>query len=193
MAPGPPSSWSAAGPRRIPGWLPASPPTATTSASSWDHPILSQLSWEDFTAQITRTRAALAPHGRMLMRPPYGQQSLKSYLHARSLGYRVVGWNGAGVDWQGDDAATLAERLLDRIGPGAILLMHDSLCTYDDERYRDRGPTVAACEMLMARLADYRFVTVTELLRHGRAMNRRWIGDPDSEFLDSLRPAAALS
>ena len=160
---------------------------------SWDHPALSLLSAADFAAQITRTRAVLAPHGQELMRPPYGLQSLRSFRQARRLGYRVVCWNGVGFDWLGDDAATVARRVLDPLRPGSIILLHDSLFTYAEERFRDRRPTLRAVEILLTTRPDYRFVTVTELLRHGSAVKRCWITQPDLEFLDRLKPAVPLS
>ena len=160
---------------------------------SWDHPALSLLSKADFEDQITRTRTVLAPHGQVLMRPPYGLQSLRSFLQARRLGYRVVCWNGVGIDWLGDHAATLAQRMLDPLGPGSILLLHDSLYTYAEERFRDRGPMLEAVDILLTRRPDYRFVTVTELLRHGSAVKRCWVTKPNIEFLNRLQSAASPS
>ena len=64
-------------------------------------------------------------------------------------------------------------RVLRRLRPGSIALFHDALYTTIDERYRDREPTIRAVEMLLGHFAGaFRFVTVPELLRLGRA--RKW-------------------
>ena len=47
------------------------------------------------------------------------------------------------------------------------MLLHDSLYTYEEPEFRDRGPTIAALGILAERLAGWRFVTVSELLAHG--------------------------
>ena len=54
------------------------------------------------------------------------------------------------------------------------MLLHDSLYTWERPEFRDRGPTIAALGILAERLSAYRFVTVSELLAHGRADMRYW-------------------
>jgi peptidoglycan/xylan/chitin deacetylase (PgdA/CDA1 family) len=139
---------------------------------SWDHPSLPTLSWRAVAAQLARARAALAPHGARLMRPPYGDQTPASHLIARCLGYRVVLWSVNPHDWEARDAEALAERILAKAGPGAIVLLHDTLYSYADAAFCDRSPTLGAVEILAERLADFRFVTVSELMRRGRPVRR---------------------
>jgi peptidoglycan/xylan/chitin deacetylase (PgdA/CDA1 family) len=158
---------------------------------SWDHPSLPKLTRGQIAAQLDRTRAALAPHGGALMRPPYGSQSPKSYLAARARGYRVVMWGVSGGDWRGDGAEAVAGRILAKVAPGAIVLLHDSLYTFEDERFRDRGPTIEAVGILAERLPGWRFVTVPELLRAGRPLHRYWMDQPPEAELAALIPAPA--
>lgn len=154
---------------------------------SWDHPALPLLARDEFDVQIDRTRATLAPHGQTLMRPPYGFQSVRSHWFARRQGYTPVCWSIHCEDWMDHDAGKLAGTMLEQLRPGAIILLHDNLYTYLEERYRDRRPVLDALEILMRSAPDYRFVTVSELMRAGKPMTRYWISEPEMEFLDDLR------
>ena len=130
--------------------------------------------------QIAHTRDALSPHGQMLFRPPFGHQTLSTCLVARRLGYRVVIWSLVGRDWLDESAQAIAAGA----APGAIVLLHDSLCTFAEERYRDRGPTVGAIDLIAEHLPQYRLVTISDLLAAGAPVIRYWrraprVGDVD--------------
>jgi peptidoglycan-N-acetylglucosamine deacetylase len=157
---------------------------------SWDHPSLPTLPSREVEDQLRRARAALAPHGHRLMRPPFGNQTLRTWLAARRLGYRVVIWTVMGEDWQDDGAETIAARILARAAPGTIVLLHDTLYAFEEERYRDRTPTIGALDILAERLPDYGFVTVSELLRSGRPVLRYWTRAPQREWLAGLKSDA---
>lgn len=139
---------------------------------SWDHPSLPSLPPAEVEAQLRRTDEALAPHAVALMRPPYGHQDFRVNRIARKLGHRVVIWSVSGGDWSGEAADVLAGRILGKAAPGAIVLLHDSLCDAAQESFRDRGPTIDAVAQVIAGLPDYRFVTVSELLAKGSAVER---------------------
>ena len=109
------------------------------------------------------------------MRPPYGDQSLASHLAARRLGLTVVAWSVVGADWADDDGPAIAARVLAGLHPGAIVLLHDSLASFAEERHRDRGAMLAAVEAVLVARPDWRFVTVPELLALGRPRRRWWI------------------
>jgi peptidoglycan/xylan/chitin deacetylase (PgdA/CDA1 family) len=141
---------------------------------SWDHPSLPEIPLAAVAEQIDRTKAALGVRGAGLLRPPYGHQTLATWRLASARGYRVVMWNAVAGDWRADDGATLAGRVLAAARPGAIVLLHDSLYSWEDPAYRDRGPTIAALGILAERLPGTRFVTVSELLASGRAELRYW-------------------
>jgi peptidoglycan/xylan/chitin deacetylase (PgdA/CDA1 family) len=153
---------------------------------SWDHPSLPTLDAAGQADQISRTAAVLAPHGGRLMRPPYGDQTFRTHRIARRLGCRVVLWSVNGGDWRGEDADTLAERLIARVGPGAIVLLHDSLQSFEDPAFRDRAPTFAAVERLIAARPGWRFVTVSELLALGQPIERVAFKTSDAAWLDGL-------
>jgi len=156
---------------------------------SWDHPSLPGLDAAAVAGQLTRTRAALAPHGARLMRPPYGHQDLGTQRVLRRLGYRAVCWSVNGEDWLGHDAATIADAVLARVEPGAIVLLHDSLYSFEDAAFRDRGPTIEAVERIIEGLPGWRFVTVSELLAHGPARQRFWEDRPPPAYLETLQTA----
>ncbi len=151
---------------------------------SWDHPSFPLLSGRGRRAQLRWCQEALSPWGERLFRPPWGHQSLASHLGALLLGYRVVTWSAAAEDWLDHDPETLLEDLRPRLEPGAIVVFHDALYITNDRRYRDRGPTVRAVEMLLDELGErFHFVTVPELLDIGRPQRWHWYRRSDLDWL----------
>lgn len=62
-------------------------------------------------------------------RPPQGKYSTKNLEMAKELGYHTFFWSLAYVDWNVDDQPTKDEafdKLLTRIHPGAIVLLHST-------------------------------------------------------------------
>ena len=59
-------------------------------------------------------------------RPPYGQVATASALSARRLGMRTVLWSDWGREWATSRATDVVDRVLAGVGPGAIVLLHDS-------------------------------------------------------------------
>ena len=161
---------------------------------SWDHPSLPELAPGAVAEQIARTRAALGAADTRLLRPPYGHQSLATWRQARAAGYRVVMWSVAGGDWRADDGETLAARIAAEADPGAIVLLHNSLYSWEKPEFRDRGPTIAALGLLAERLSAYRFLTVSELLALGPADMRYWMRRGKRKWLDRQKssPAAPI-
>ena len=153
---------------------------------SWDHPALPTLPAAAVAAQLRRAAAAIGGPRLRLMRPPYGDQSLASHLAARRLGYEVVTWSLVGADWAENDGTAIARRILDGLHPGVIVLLHDTLASFEAEVYRDRGAMLAAVETVLATRPDWRFLTVPELLTHGRPRRRYWIQATDPAYLASL-------
>lgn len=154
---------------------------------SWNHPSFPALSEAEIEAQITRTRDVLAPHvGSLLLRPPYGDQSLASWRIARRLGYRMVLWNRTALDWTWDSAEQITQRLTADAAPGAIVLLHDSLRTYDEASVRGRQRTIEGVRQAIAALPDYRFLTVSGLIATGRPLERCWLQPTDPNFQAAL-------
>lgn len=153
---------------------------------SWDHTSLPLLRRRGRRAQIRWCEEALHPHGVRLFRPPFGHQSPASHLDAVRLGYDVVGWNLVAGDFRGDSGEAIAARVLERIGPGSIVLLHDALFSTQAEAYRDRAPMLEALDRILRALRDrLALVTLPELLARGRPRRWPWYRAPDLSALRS--------
>ena len=94
---------------------------------------------------------------RKYYRPPRGVYSEENLRQAQALGYKTVFWSLAYVDWQNDAQPTRAEaleKLLPRIHPGAVVLLHSTSATNAE----------IGCELLTrGEEAGYEFGTLDEL------------------------------
>jgi peptidoglycan/xylan/chitin deacetylase (PgdA/CDA1 family) len=153
---------------------------------SYDHRSFPQLRARERRAQIRAWQRACGGASRLL-RPPYGDQTLLSRLDPLWLGWEVVTWDICGKDWRGEDAGTIAERILEELHPGAIVLLHDSLYHCEDERFVSREPTIEAVARVLEAAPQYRFVTVPELLRLGPARRELWVQPGEPDYLENLK------
>lgn len=65
-------------------------------------------------------------------RPPQGKYSLQNLSMAKDLGYQTFFWSLAYVDWNQDAQPTREEafeKLMERVHPGAIVLLHNTSST----------------------------------------------------------------
>jgi peptidoglycan/xylan/chitin deacetylase (PgdA/CDA1 family) len=155
---------------------------------SWDHPAFPLITGRERRAQMRACAKAIAPYGQRIFRPPFGVQDVASRLSVFWLGYRVVTWNLVAEDWLDHDAEQMVNHVRDKVRPGSIILFHDSLHDIIEERYINREPTLQAVDMLLEQLGDrFRFVTVPELLQHGRPRRVNWSYQLERDFLNSLR------
>ena len=60
-------------------------------------------------------------------RPPFGSQSLKSYLAVRRAGLEVVVWSADALDWVDRPVTDVATDGLAQLQAGGILLLHERL------------------------------------------------------------------
>jgi peptidoglycan/xylan/chitin deacetylase (PgdA/CDA1 family) len=156
---------------------------------SWDHPSFPLISGSERRAQMRSCASALAPYGgQRLFRPPYGHQSLASRLDAWWLGYRVVTWNVTAEDWSDHEADWMVNRLVSRIRPGSVVVLHDAIFrSIQAVPQYDRQRMLTALDITLERLGDrFRFVTVPELLRHGRPQKQAWYRRAGPELLPLL-------
>lgn len=85
-------------------------------------------------------------------RPPYGHLSLASVLTARRLGLEPVLWSAWGKDWRADATPqSVAATVVDSLGPGGTILLHDSDCTSAPGSWRT---TLKCLPLLALDLAD---------------------------------------
>lgn len=154
---------------------------------SWDHQFFPSLPSHQRRKQIRVCECALAPYGQRLFRPPYGAENLASHLDALSLHYQVVAWSLDAEDWLERDPAWMADRLTRGIQPGSIVLLHDAL--YRSQQpvpQYNREPMLAAVTLFLERLGGrFSFVTIPELLRHGRPQSDNWHPQNDASSQES--------
>lgn len=82
-------------------------------------------------------------------RPPHGFRDGAVMATAEDLGLKVINWNVIPRDWTGISAGEIAERVVDKVEPGSIVLLHDG----DSPRYTaSRQPTVEAATRLIPEL-----------------------------------------
>ncbi|MDT8900162.1 polysaccharide deacetylase family sporulation protein PdaB [Anaeroselena agilis] len=92
-----------------------------------------------------------------LIRPPNGHYSVKSLKVADELGYRTIIWNVDSLDWKNPGRDVIIDRVMKRLKPGAIILLHASDTPVQ---------TADALPILLDRIKaeGYQIVTVGELL-----------------------------
>jgi len=131
---------------------------------TWSHPSLSGLSDAAILSQIDRTnRVVYDTVGRppVTLRPPYGNLTVRQrrmVMDSRNM--PTVLWSVDPEDWRRPGSSVVAQRIVSRSHPGAVVLAHDI-----------HSPTVRAMpstiDGLLAR--GFEFVTLSELLGW-----RRW-------------------
>jgi peptidoglycan/xylan/chitin deacetylase (PgdA/CDA1 family) len=135
---------------------------------TWSHPSLFGYSDDGVLGQLDRTTQAVYDAvGRppVTMRPPYGNLYPRQRLmiHERR-NLPTVLWSVDPEDWRRPGSSVVAQRIVSRSHPGAVILAHDI-----------HGPTVrampAAIDGLIAR--GFEFVTLSELLGWPRWDSRR--------------------
>jgi peptidoglycan-N-acetylglucosamine deacetylase len=117
-----------------------------------------------------------------LMRPPFGEYDVSSFMAVSMLGYSLVNWSAVGSDWLGDEATVVADRVVGSAHPGCIALLHDGCGPAHPVAgmqgiSADRQPTVQALPIIVERLRDegYRFVTVPQMLREAPSLRKPWL------------------
>ena len=155
---------------------------------SWDHPSFPMITSRERRRQIRSCGNALFSNGLRIFRPPFGHQTIRTRLDAFLLGYQVVGWEIAAEDWLDHDAHWIAERVGEQMKPGSIILFHDALATVLDERYESREQTLEAVTILMKNIGDrFRFITIPDLLQHGRPQRENWQRVGQEDFFNRVQ------
>jgi peptidoglycan/xylan/chitin deacetylase (PgdA/CDA1 family) len=67
----------------------------------------------------------VSPGRRRLLRPPFGKLNLASLIYALVTRRRIVLWNVDPRDYQETSPERIAERVVMRAQPGAVVLLHD--------------------------------------------------------------------
>jgi hypothetical protein len=116
-------------------------------------------------------------------RPPYGEQTRRSFIYARRLGLDVVVWNANSRDCYAGTIDTYLTNIEARVAPGTVVLFHDGLSAADPRAPRDE-PLPASFNR--AELAEHALALVAErglsvlpfgeVLTHGVAQRAVWLG-----------------
>ena len=80
--------------------------------------------------ELERTQDAFERHLGVcpaLYRPPHGQRTPFISAQVASKGMRTITWDVSGLDWSLTDGDEVARRILARVRPGSIILLHDGL------------------------------------------------------------------
>lgn len=130
---------------------------------TWHHPDMSAISTkESFAQELNSTadayRAITGKEMPHFYRPPQGKYSIENLKMAKELGYYTFFWSLAYVDWNQDQQPSKEEafdKLLSRIHPGAIVLLHSTSST-----------NAAILDELLSRWEEmgYHFGTLQELI-----------------------------
>lgn len=109
----------------------------TVGNHTWSHPDMSQIadidSFQKELGQVeTLFQEITGQEISHYYRPPQGKYSEANLKMAQELGYQTFFWSLAYVDWYQDNQPTKEEafeKLLGRIHPGAIVLLHNTSST----------------------------------------------------------------
>ena len=118
--------------------------------------------------------SATSPYGQRLFRPPFGAQNAHIRFDARLLKYQVILWNGSAQDWVLQDSQEIAQKMIERVRPGSIFLLHDAIyasagSSEVPKEIADRVPMLNGLDEALSVLKEQiRFVTVPELLQAGK-------------------------
>jgi peptidoglycan/xylan/chitin deacetylase (PgdA/CDA1 family) len=95
-------------------------------------------------------------------RQPVGFRNPKIFGILKELGMNMVGWQVRAFDTQLRDPQTIARKILEKIQPGGVILLHDGS---DSEQNPDRTPTLGALPAILQGLKDreMEFLTLDEL------------------------------
>ena len=106
----------------------------TIANHTWSHPDMSVISSEEtFAEELSKMEEKyLEMTGEEMprfYRPPQGKYNLQNLKMAKDLGYHTFFWSLAYADWKVDDQPSKEDamkKLVDRIHPGAIVLLHST-------------------------------------------------------------------
>lgn len=133
---------------------------------SFNHPDFTKISAAQMRDQLNRAETAIknatGKTSKPLFRPPFGAVNQTVLNTVGDNGYtKTIMWTIDTVDWRGDSAATMTNKVVNNIVPGAIVLMHTGQDTFTPE----------ALPGMISKLKSlgYQFVTVSQLLSYQNA------------------------
>jgi peptidoglycan-N-acetylglucosamine deacetylase len=90
----------------------------------------------------------------LLFRPPYGVTNPNLAEAVRNLDFKVIGWSVRSMDTTIKDAEKVSARIIRKLHPGAVILMHDT---------QDVTPEAVEKVITRAQENGYRFIGLEEM------------------------------
>ena len=93
------------------------------------HPHLPQCSSEQIRQELedcNRKIEAITGVRPTLFRPPFGEYDDHVITTVRAMGIEPIQWDVDSLDWKDYDAATITQRVTEKVGPGSIVLFHNA-------------------------------------------------------------------
>ncbi len=111
----------------------------------------------------TKVLGAVLERQPRLYRPPFGKTSAAMLKELGDAGYTSIGWDVDSTDWQETDPSKIADAVLSKVHPGAIVLMHDGGLSGGNP---DRIATIQALPSILTGLREggYELTTVPEII-----------------------------
>jgi len=125
---------------------------------SYEHPHFNSLSKSRIIEDLKRNHdllRQLTGTEPFLFRPPFGEYSDKVIEAAEELGYFTIQWSIDSLDWKDVSASFMVERVMERAGPGEIVLFHNA-GRHTPEAVRELLPKLKA--------AGYEVVPISQLI-----------------------------
>lgn len=129
---------------------------------SYTHPHFPQLSAAQITSELQKTEAKIQSltekTTKPLFRPPYGEYDAKTLQAVGNAGYtHSIMWTVDTLDWKGTSASAITKRVMDKLTPGAIVLMHTG-------PHASGTPTALPGLIRALKTKGYTFMTVGNML-----------------------------
>nr|WP_239559131.1 polysaccharide deacetylase family sporulation protein PdaB [Sporohalobacter salinus] len=124
---------------------------------TYSHPHLNSLSRSEIKKELTKNQEQienLVGKQPKVFRPPFGEYSNKVINVAKKLNFKTIQWSIDSLDWKDPGVDSIVNRVLNKVGPGDIILMHNNATVI-----------VEALEILVPKLKKqgYEIVKVSEL------------------------------
>ncbi|SFC73710.1 Peptidoglycan/xylan/chitin deacetylase, PgdA/CDA1 family, partial [Alkalibacterium subtropicum] len=152
---------------------------------SYSHPYFTQISAAETVSQLQRAedtiRQITGRSTKPIFRPPYGAYNSTVLQRVGDAGYPYsIMWTIDTIDWTGNSSSDIVSRVMNRIVPGAIVLMHTGA---------GASGTPGALPTMITRLknAGYRFVTINQLLNINAGTQTYTVQSGDTLYAIALR------
>lgn len=129
---------------------------------SYNHPDFTEISTISMLNQLNRTETIIknltGESTKPYFRAPFGSTNAQVLQTVGNAGYtRTFHWTIDTLDWTGNSATTIYNRVMNNLQPGAIILMHTGA---------GANGTVEALKKLIPAIKNkgYRFVTLSQLM-----------------------------